>query len=430
MAIQYIVTDNSITLLLGGIPKVVPQSHKNFEDIEQALIKGQTEEFIKTLVDESEQMKVFVMSDGESDVEVRDGELFYKGTAINSSLSRRIVSMKEKGFDISPFTKFMENLYNNPSYRAVNELYGFLEACNLPITEDGHFLAYKKITGDYLDVYTRTLDNSIGKTVEMARNQVNEDANQTCSFGLHVASYSYMSSYSGQRIVICKINPADVVAVPVDYNNAKMRVCKYEVVNEISMDGTQIEEDVIKDEDVYHEDCSVNETPDTRTWSDECMNCGVEYEEDCYCDDYSPVGYEDDNSTPTTKYEGDFFGGDETEGVEVVGADEYQSELKQSDAEVKETQFATVKETLSSEEIASVADNVISMEGPTLPQLVLAYIAEGNSVADIEDYLASIHNIAVKLTTDATEITSTITILIKEGKVRKKAIKRFLRDSI
>jgi hypothetical protein len=76
----------------------------------------------------------------------------------------------------------------NPSYRAVNELYGFLEKNRLPITPDGHFLAYKKVRDDYKDIHSGTMDNSVGKIVEMERNQVNDDKNQTCSSGLHFCS--------------------------------------------------------------------------------------------------------------------------------------------------------------------------------------------------------------------------------------------------
>ena len=34
-------------------------------------------------------------------------------------------------------------------------------------------------------------------------------------------------------MVICEINPADVVSIPADYNNTKMRVCKYTVIGEV-----------------------------------------------------------------------------------------------------------------------------------------------------------------------------------------------------
>ncbi|CAM6053339.1 unnamed protein product [Sphagnum tenellum] len=45
---------------------------------------------------------------------------------------------------------------------------------------------------------------------------------------------SYLPSYGssdGNTIVIVKIDPADVVSVPVDYNCAKMRICRYEVLS-------------------------------------------------------------------------------------------------------------------------------------------------------------------------------------------------------
>jgi hypothetical protein len=36
-----------------------------------------------------------------------------------------------------------------------------------------------------------------------------------------------------------KIDPADVVSCPVDYNNSKLRVCAYEVIEELPFDSAQ-----------------------------------------------------------------------------------------------------------------------------------------------------------------------------------------------
>ena len=124
----------------------------------------------------------------------------------------------------------------NPSLRAVEELYGFLEVCMLPITEDGHFLAYKKVRSDFKDIYSGTMDNSVGQVLDMPRNSVDEDKDRTCSSGLHFCAKSYLSHFgswnsSGNRVVVVKINPRDVVAIPSDYNNAKGRTCRYEVVD-------------------------------------------------------------------------------------------------------------------------------------------------------------------------------------------------------
>jgi hypothetical protein len=48
--------------------------------------------------------------------------------------------------------------------------------------------------------------------------------------------------------MIVKINPADVVAIPTDYNNQKGRCCRYEVVDEyVANDG----KDVLTEAAVY-----------------------------------------------------------------------------------------------------------------------------------------------------------------------------------
>jgi hypothetical protein len=163
--------------------------------------------------------------------------------------------------------KFLERLMQNPSKRAVDELFGFMEACTLPITPDGYFLAYKRVNNDYYDVHSRTVLNKPaalmtqedhkriavvqGKksevtvavvdgvsTVSMPRNLVNDDKDQTCSEGLHFCSYNYLSSFGGARVVVLKIDPADVVSIPSDYNNSKGRTAKYQVVDELELNGS------------------------------------------------------------------------------------------------------------------------------------------------------------------------------------------------
>ena len=49
--------------------------------------------------------------------------------------------------------------------------------------------------------------------------------------------------------MIVKIDPADVVSIPVDYNNSKGRCCKYEVIAE-HFNGT---EDTLGDGDAVYE---------------------------------------------------------------------------------------------------------------------------------------------------------------------------------
>ena len=253
--LNYIITDSTITVMLNGIPKILDNSHPNFEAVKDGIKRNLTEEQILDLVDTAQALKKY----SNSKVTVENGVVYYKGIAVRNTLTSRILTMMSEGFNVDGMCRFMDNLYDNPSKTAVDELYLFLESGNLPITEDGHFLAYKKVRNDYKDIYSGTFDNSIGAICEMPRNMVDDNRNNTCSQGLHFASYSYMSSYggtgNGDRIVIVKINPADVVSIPSDYNNAKGRTWRYEVVNEVTNDGkTEIKGDCITNEETYHDD--------------------------------------------------------------------------------------------------------------------------------------------------------------------------------
>jgi hypothetical protein len=239
MSYPFIMQGNSITVVIGSKPHTISKSHITFQKVLDA-IKAQDWNLVKDII---EPVKV-VLNYGKGNVSVQGESLFWKGKPMHNALSTRMISMLQDGFPIEPLVNFMENLMTNPSKRAVTELYGFLEKNSLPITPDGHFLAYKKVRNDYLDIHSGTMDNSVGKVVEMERNEVDDNKDQTCSTGLHFCSQEYLPHFgnsSDSRVVIVKINPADVVSIPSDYNNAKGRACKYEVIGEIGNDGDKID---------------------------------------------------------------------------------------------------------------------------------------------------------------------------------------------
>jgi hypothetical protein len=124
----------------------------------------------------------------------------------------------------------------NPSMQSQKELYDFLEHEHLPITEDGFFLAYKAVRSDFKDKYRGVFDNRVGQVCQMQRAKVDDDRGRGCSNGLHAGALNYVAGYgsleAGDRIVIVKINPKDVVSVPSDCNYEKLRTCRYEVVGE------------------------------------------------------------------------------------------------------------------------------------------------------------------------------------------------------
>ena len=228
---RFILGGDSVTVFANGKPYTVNRTAKIFNAALEAVKNDDVELFLQVV-----NTKDTVVQKSGGKVRIENGNLMFGDRVVTGLISARVFDMMELGLSIDPMMAFIENLMKNPSKRAVDELFGFIEACDLPITEDGHFLAYKRVREDYLDVHSGTMDNSVGNIVEMERNLVDEDKSRTCSAGLHFCSYEYLKHFSGERIVVVKINPADVVAIPIDYNNSKGRTCRYEVVEEMEVE--------------------------------------------------------------------------------------------------------------------------------------------------------------------------------------------------
>ena len=260
MSFPYIVQGSNITVVIGTTPHTVSKNHITYNKLLAAIKAGEWE----TVQDIIEPKQV-VLNFGQGNVSVEGDKIFWKGREMHNALTKRMVAMIQEDFPVEPLIAFMENLMENPSKRAVHELYGFLEKNTLPITSDGCFLAYKKVRQDYFDVHSGTvlnkpaayltdedtaaLEEAVGKNnevtvavedgvtvVSMERNLVDDDQNRTCSTGLHFCSQEYLRSFGGERIVILKINPRDVVSIPNDYNDSKGRCARYEIVDEIDKD--------------------------------------------------------------------------------------------------------------------------------------------------------------------------------------------------
>jgi hypothetical protein len=233
--VTYILTSTGVSLFVNGKPLNISQDHPKFLEIMEVVKSGEldAEERIQELVDVAmNAAKQEVVIEG---VAIRDdGVVTLDGRPLDNSLTRRMVRMKAEGFDLKPMANFLVRLSKNPSYRARQELYTFLEVGQLPLTPDGCFLAYKVVRPDYKDYHSGTFDNSVGCVVSMPRYEVDDDSGHTCSAGLHFCSLDYLQHFGGRdgHVMILKVDPADVVSIPADYNNTKARCCRYEVVGE------------------------------------------------------------------------------------------------------------------------------------------------------------------------------------------------------
>lgn len=171
-------------------------------------------------------------------VKVEHGVVKYKNKPLHNNLTKRILKLMADGFPFTSMLKFLENLMQNSNFHAVNELYNFLVHRNLPITENGCFLAYKAVRPDYMDWHSGTVRNMVGDTpIRLERNEVDDDRRKECSNGYHVGAIEYVTDFHrGEgHVMIVEVNPADVICVPSEERFTKCRACCYTVVGE--MDG-------------------------------------------------------------------------------------------------------------------------------------------------------------------------------------------------
>lgn len=233
--IAFVQGRDSVAFSVDGKPLIVPKTHVNYHNIIAALEKSDMDAVRPLLVS----ARQYIADSSDGLITVKDNVLYFGDEKLHNSLTTRIIALLRDGFDVKPLSNFLRNLMDNPSKTAIDELYLFLEDCELPITADGHFIAYKMIRRDYTDKYSGKMDNSVGATVKMNRRDVDDKRANTCSDGLHFASLHYITNGSygnqsnGDRLVALKINPRDVVSIPSDYNNSKGRACEYLVLREM-----------------------------------------------------------------------------------------------------------------------------------------------------------------------------------------------------
>lgn len=282
--IAYIGTENVITVLLNGQTKTIQvRSKSHHNSVILALEKFKKSPQLKADLQELETFfapikRIVVEFDSRFELDDNGRQLFLAGTKIPMppALGDKILNFLEHGLPVEPLVKFWESCLRNPHYVAVEELFVFLTENQLPITDDGGFLGYKKlnfIKGEeridvpdvfeeltivddivialngslvsptiakqyqkfveetkpvMVDVHSGTIKQKVGEIVRIERIKLNEEARrEQCGYGLHIGAFSY--AFSGHVRVLCKVFPEDVIAC--NEGQAKLRTCKYQIVS-------------------------------------------------------------------------------------------------------------------------------------------------------------------------------------------------------
>lgn len=230
----HINTIDGITVVVHNRPYHIAASDPSYSKIMQAVHDDEDDEYINNILTEVRR-EVEAAVRLSPYMEYSGGVVLHNSKPMHGYAVDRLVAMIHANMDTKALSNFLEKLQLNPSNQTVDNLYEFLEYGRIPLTKSGNFLAYKAIRTDWTDIASGKFDNSIGASPSMPRKDVDDRREHTCSHGLHVCSFEYLPhfAHTGGHVVVVEVNPADVVSIPSDYNNTKMRVCRYTVVGEV-----------------------------------------------------------------------------------------------------------------------------------------------------------------------------------------------------
>lgn len=229
--ISYSVGAKSLTVMADGDIHMLDDTDARFVKIKALLQQKppKIDEALKLM-----DLKTAVVEASAGRVTIAPEGVTFEGEPLGGYMAERLVAMAGSGMDVKPWMLFMDNLMENPNADTREDIFKWMECGKMPITEDGCIVGFKKVRDNYTDVHTGKFSNAVGSVLVMPREQCDPSRNNTCSTGFHFCSADYLSKFSGTRVMVVKIDPRDVTAIPKDYNNAKARCCRYEVTGELS----------------------------------------------------------------------------------------------------------------------------------------------------------------------------------------------------
>lgn len=268
---------SSLTIILGdGTIKSIGQDHPGFASILDALANKSSDDVIRGLLDPANLIYVKTSQVSER-VTLAGGTLLFDGDPIDGPLADFIINIAQNSDNTESYeawVKFMENLANNPSQESKDHLFAFMTSHGLTVNDEGHIILYKGVNEDGTSIHAGPgivngehmdghLPNEVGSVLEFPRSKVNANRGVACSTGLHAGTFEYASAFAQGRLLTVAINPRDVVSVPSDHSNAKVRVSRYRVVEVNEQDeayNTPVWNEATDDDgDFLDEDESIDE---------------------------------------------------------------------------------------------------------------------------------------------------------------------------
>jgi hypothetical protein len=303
-------TEKSVTVFAGLDQYVASGDMPNYDKIVEAVLRKAPLSEVEGLFDLAKPLadKFARITDR---VTVDNGNVFFDGDIQEGPVADTLVRFYNEGNqDFLPLVNFLERVGQNPNEHSREHLGRWLANESFSITRNGFIVAYKGVyeneDGSYRpsrngpgvsvnDVpvppgeYATQRD---GDVVSMARSEVEFDPAVACSAGLHVGTYDYALRFT-RFVIEVLVDPRDVVSVPTDCNDQKMRTCKYLVMDHVTEERKVLFDVTLEPEEVEYEDQNPEDDSD---WDDDYgWGCGHTDCDECSEDDL--LDQEDDDDS-------------------------------------------------------------------------------------------------------------------------------------
>jgi hypothetical protein len=267
--VVYAGDETFITVFVSGDLRTIGQDHPNFKTVvglcaEEVAEPGSVDpQDVADLLDPAETV-VRKFDRLTERVTVENGQVCFDGDPVDGSLQTQILDFLEAGEDFGPLVHFYEKLETNPLGDVREGLFDYIRGqhaggASFSITPDGDVIGYKSMqsqapewregVGDTVFVPSRPssrgdrvndeevpngkyIEQVPGDTVAMPRSTVLHAPSQACGDGLHVGTFAYAETFSGDTVMLVRFSPRDIVSVPDSNSTWKLRVCRYDVLGE------------------------------------------------------------------------------------------------------------------------------------------------------------------------------------------------------
>ena len=193
----------------------------------------ETGQLITRVIDGVEVQGIFFPKKIEVVAKVEDEEVVIPAVEALTGHAKR--SARENSPAVAEFMLRVGKVAKDRRHSA-EDLMSFISKSEMPLTNDGRIIAYKRVNkrgNDFVDCHSGTIIQNVGCRVWMDIDGVDPDRNRSCSHGLHVANLGYLGGFTGSHTLMVLVNPEDFIAVP-HGEDTKARVMSYDVVGVLS----------------------------------------------------------------------------------------------------------------------------------------------------------------------------------------------------